>query len=117
MLAVRLLAAFGTGAMLAAIPAGFAAGSFLEEGRALVDLAWGRVTLLDIELAFLFGWAWIAWRERSVPRAVVWAVLTLVTGSLALFGYLLGASMRHDDVASLLLGPHRPAPPAANHSG
>lgn len=106
---VRLVAAFGTGAMLAAIPAGFAAGAFLEEGGQLIDLAWGRVTLIDIELAFLFGWLWIAWRERSGLRAAAWAVATLVTGSLALFGYLLGASLRTDDPIALLLGPRRVA--------
>lgn len=106
MLLIRLVAAFGMGTMLAAIMAGFAAAPFLEEGGAILDLAWGRVTIIDIELAFLFGWLWIAWRERSVPRALLWAALTLVTGSLALFGYLFGASLRATDPRSLLLGPN-----------
>ena len=104
---IRLVAAFGLGAMLGAILAGFAAAPFLEQGGQLLELAWGRVTLVDLELALVFGWLWIAWREASVPRALLWAVLTLVTGSAALFGYLLGASLRADDVPALLIGPRR----------
>jgi hypothetical protein len=104
---IRLLAAFGLAAMAAAIVGGFAVASFTEDGAAIVELAWGRVTLLDIYLAFLFGWLWIAWRERSAPRAVAWLLATLVTGSLALFGYLLGASLRAQSVTELVVGPNR----------
>jgi predicted membrane-bound dolichyl-phosphate-mannose-protein mannosyltransferase len=104
---VRLLAIAGTAAMASAIVAGFATASFTAEGGELVELAWGRVTLLDIYLAFVFGWLWIAWRERSAPRALGWLVATLVTGSFALFAYLLGASHRADDLTELVVGPHR----------
>lgn len=107
LLGVRLVAAFGLGGMLGAILAGFAAAPFLEQGGQLLDLAWGRVTLVDLELALLLGWLWIAWREASWPRALLWAALTLVTGSTALFGYLLGASLRAEDVPGLLIGPRR----------
>lgn len=107
LLVVRLIAAAGTLAMAVAIVVGFATASFSEDGSALVGLTWGRVTLLDLYLAFLFGWLWIAWRERSVVRATLWAVATIVTGSFALFGYLLGASLRADSVTQLVLGPHR----------
>ena len=104
---IRLVAAFGTAAMTAAIIGAFSVASFTADGSALTELTWGRVTLLDIYLAFVFGWLWIAWRERSAVRAVGWLVATLVTGSLALFGYLLGAAMRADSVDALVLGPHR----------
>jgi hypothetical protein len=110
MLVIRAFAAFGTGAMAAAILAGFTVASFPEEGGALLGLAWGRVTLIDIYLAFGLGWVWIAWRETSPVRAGLWLVATLVTGSLALFAYLLGASMRSDTVSRLVLGPHRSPP-------
>lgn len=110
LIVIRLVAAFGTAAMAAAIIGAFSVASFTEEGGVLAGLAWGRVTLLDIYLAFVFGWLWIAWRERSVPRAAAWLLATLVTGSLALFGYLLGAAMRADTVDRLVLGPHRSSP-------
>jgi hypothetical protein len=106
---IRLLAAFGTAAMAAAIVGAFSVAAFTEQGGILAGLAWGRVTLVDIYLAFVFGWLWIAWRERSPLRAVGWLLATLVTGSLALFGYLLGAAMRADSVDALVLGPHRTA--------
>jgi hypothetical protein len=104
---IRLLAAFGLAAMTAAIVGGLAVASFTEDGGAILELAWGRVTLLDIYLAFLFGWLWIAWRERSALRAGAWLLATLVTGSLALFAYLLGASLRAHSVTELVVGPAR----------
>jgi hypothetical protein len=107
MLAIRLLAAVGTLVMAAAIVLGFATASFTEDGAVLVGLVWGRVTLIDIYLAFLFGWLWIAWRERSPGRAAAWFVATAITGSLALFGYLLLASLRSSTVPELVVGPHR----------
>jgi hypothetical protein len=106
---VRLLAAAAFGAMIAAIAGGFSEASFTAEGGDLLALTWGRVTLVDIYLAFALGWAWIAWRERSPARAAAWGVATLMTGSLALFGYLLGAAMRAPDPEALVLGPRRTA--------
>lgn len=109
-LIIRLLAAVGCAGMTAAIVAGFATASFTEEGGTIVELAWGRVTLVDIYLAFLFGWLWIAWRERSASRAALWGLATIVTGSVALFGYLLGASLRARTTTELVLGPRRHPP-------
>jgi hypothetical protein len=106
-LAVRLLAAVGTLVMAVAIVVGFTTASFPEDGAVIVGLVWGRVTLIDIYLAFLFGWLWIAWRERSAGRAAAWFVATAVTGSLALFGYLLLASLRSETIPDLVVGPHR----------
>jgi hypothetical protein len=106
-LAIRLLAAAGTLAMAVAIVVGFTTASFTEDGAAIVGLVWGRVTLLDIYLAFLFGWLWIAWRERSAGRAAIWFVATAITGSFALFGYLLQASLRADTIPEVVVGPHR----------
>jgi hypothetical protein len=110
LIVIRLLAAFGTGAMAAAILAALSVTPLVDDGGALLGLTWGRVTLIDIYLAFVFGWLWVAWRERSTRRSLLWLVAILVTGSLALFGYLLGASMRASTVDELVLGPRRAAP-------
>ena len=107
LLAIRLIAAIGVAAMTSLIVAGFSLASFTDQGGAIIALTWGRVTLIDIYLAFLFGWLWIAWRERSAVRAAVWALATVITGSLALFGYLLGAALRARTTTELVLGPHR----------
>lgn len=93
--------------MVAAILAGFANGAFAAEGRELLSLAWGRVTLVDLYLAFGAVWAWIAWREAHVGRAALWAVLVATTGSVAIWGYVALAAARADSFPSLLLGPHR----------
>jgi len=107
---VRLVAAAACAMMTSTIVAAFSVASFTEEGGLLLELAWGRVTLIDIYLAFLLGWLWIAWRERSPLRAALWAVATVVTGSVALFAYLLGASLRARTSTELVLGPHRGQP-------
>ncbi|MFU8840201.1 MAG: hypothetical protein ACNA8R_05715 [Nitriliruptoraceae bacterium] len=106
-IAIRVVAAAGCAMMTSTIVAAFSVASFTEEGGLLLELAWGRVTLIDIYLAFLFGWLWIAWRERSPRRAALWAVATVVTGSVALFAYLLGASLRARTSTEVVLGPHR----------
>jgi hypothetical protein len=111
LIVIRLLAAAGTLAMAVAIVVGFRTASFTDDGAILVGLTWGRVTLLDIYLAFLFGWLWIAYRERSAARAGAWLVATVVTGSLALFGYLLLASLKADDLDELVVGPRRSTTP------
>lgn len=110
LVAIRIISAIGVAVMTGAIVGGFSVASFTEDGATLLGLTWGRITLIDIYLAFLFGWLWIAWRERSPLRAALWGVATVITGSLALFGYLLGASLRADDTTMLILGPHRTSP-------
>lgn len=107
MFAIRLFAGFTVGAMLAVIAAAFATASFAGDGAVLLDLAWGRVTLVDLYLAFGVLWLWIAFRERSVPRAAAWLLATVTTGSLAIGLYLLWASIRAADPVELILGRDR----------
>jgi hypothetical protein len=105
---VRVLAPLGAVALVAAIAAAFARGAPLgAEGAQIATFAWGVVTFVDLGLALVLGWAWIAWREASPARAVLWLVLTTVTGSIALLGYLAGAAWRAHDLADVLVGPHR----------
>ncbi|MBY5164401.1 DUF1475 family protein [Salsipaludibacter albus] len=104
---VRGFAAVATLTMLAVIVWGLVTGDFTGEGAELLGLVWGRVTLVDLYLAFTAVWAWIAWREGSVGRAVLWAVLVAVLGSLAIWGYVWWAARGATDVQELLVGPHR----------
>ncbi len=104
---VRGAAALATLAMAAVIVWGLVAGDFGADGAALLGLVWGRVTMVDLYLAFAAVWAWIAWREASPVRAVLWAVLVAGLGSLAIWGYVWWAARDADDVAGLLLGPRR----------
>lgn len=101
---MRTVGLVGVMAMAAALVYGFAAGGFFEEGRALFDLAWGRVTLVDLYTGlFLFG-AWIWWRERSAVRALPWLAGLIVLGSLAAAAYVLVAALRAHTVEEALTG-------------
>ena len=105
---LRVAAPLGALPLVAAIVAAFAEGASLgAEGARIATFAWGVVTFVDLGLALVLGWAWIAWREASPVRALLWLVLTTVTGSIALLGYLAGAAWRASDLAEVLVGPHR----------
>lgn len=101
---IRLVAVVAAVTMAATIVWGFATGDFGTEGAALLDLAWGRVTLVDLYLAFGAVWAWIAWRERSAGAAVLWAVVIAGLGALGIWGYIAWRAWDADDMAHLLLG-------------
>ncbi|HEV7666973.1 MAG TPA: DUF1475 family protein [Thermoanaerobaculia bacterium] len=55
---------------------------------------WGRATLFDTYFAFLAVWVWIAWRERTPLRSVVWLVLLFALGNIAIALYFLAALLR-----------------------
>jgi hypothetical protein len=105
---LRVVAPLGALPLVAAIAVAFAQGAPLgAEGARIATFAWGVVTFVDLGLALVLGWAWIAWREASPVRALLWLLLTTVTGSIALLGYLAGAAWRASDLAEVLVGPHR----------
>jgi hypothetical protein len=83
---------------LASAPEGAAA--------ALFDNVWGVATVIDLYLALLATWVWIAWRERSAGTATLWAVLLVVTGSVALWVYVAWRAAGANDMQELLLGKH-----------
>lgn len=92
--------------MIVTIGAGVVAGGFAEEGRQILDLAWGRVTLVDLYVGLLLFAGWIALRERS-PVVLVWLVSLIFLGNLAAAAYALMASLRSDSPTEFLTG----APP------
>jgi hypothetical protein len=105
---VRLAAPLGMLPLILAIAAAFAEGAPLgAQGAEIATFAWGVVTFVDLGLALVLGWAWIAWREASPARAALWLVLTTLTGSIALLGYLAGAAWRSRRMSELLIGPRR----------
>jgi Na+/H+ antiporter NhaC len=102
---VRVIAPLGALAMFATIVVALGTGESLgAQGAEIGALVWGRVTFVDLGLALVFGWLWIAWRERRVVPALVWLVLTAVTGSGALLLYVSIAAWRAHDLAAVLVG-------------
>lgn len=99
---MRTVGLVGVMAMAAALVYGFTAGEFGAEGRALLDLAWGRVTLVDLYTGLFLIGAWIWWRERSAARALPWLAGLIVLGSLAAAVYVLVAARRVGTVEEAL---------------
>jgi hypothetical protein len=105
---LRVLAPLGTAVMLVTIVNALTTGASLaEEGAVIGAFVWGRVTFVDLGLALVAGWLWIAWREASVLRASIWFVLTAITGSGALLAYVSVAAWRASDLREVLIGPRR----------
>jgi hypothetical protein len=79
----------------------------ISANRLLWPDPWYRVLLADAYCGFLWFWLWVAWREQSVLRGVVWFLLIMGLGNLATAVYLLLQLRRWrpvQGVAGLLLG-------------
>lgn len=76
----KSIALLGLVAMTVALIYGFTAGDFFEEGRQLLSMPWGIVSLVDLYVGFVLFSAWIIYRERSPARSAVWVVLVMILG-------------------------------------
>ena len=76
----KLIAFLGLLAMTAVLVYGFVVGDFAEEGKQLLSMPWGIVSLVDLYVGFVLFSGWIIYREKSVLRSVVWVVLMMVLG-------------------------------------
>jgi len=105
---LRVLAPLGALIMGVTIVLALASGAPLgAEGAEIGAFVWGRVTFVDLGLALVLGWLWIAWREASSARALVWLLATAVTGSGALLVYVAMAAWRAEGMHDVLVGPRR----------
>ncbi len=100
---IRVSTGLLTGLMAATIAYGFAAGSFGDEGRTILDLAWGRVTLIDLYVGLVLFGGWILMRERSW-RAAPWLIALVFLGNLATALYAFVAAIRADSPTEFLTG-------------
>ncbi|MBT8216165.1 MAG: hypothetical protein HKN74_03200 [Acidimicrobiia bacterium] len=89
--------------MAAAIGYGFVAGDFGSEGSTILELAWGRVTLIDLYVGLGLFAAWVLLRDGP-RRAIPWLVGFVVLGNLATALYAFGAARRAGSVEEFLLG-------------
>lgn len=85
------------------VVAGLLAGTFASEGRQIVELGWGRITLVDIYLAFALPALWAFLRE-SVPRAIGITLGIVVLGSVVIWAYVAVAAWTSTDRRELVLG-------------
>lgn len=113
MRALRVTTGLLTAVMAATIAYGMAAGSFSDEGSTILDLAWGRVTLIDLYVGLALFGGWIVLRERSW-RAVPWLVALVFLGNLASALYAFLAAMQADSTGEFLTGRAAPADETSN---
>ncbi len=76
----KTLAWLGLAAMTTALIYGFTVGNFSADGGEILANPWGIVSMVDLYTGFTLFSIWIAYREKSVWRAVIWVVLMMVLG-------------------------------------
>jgi hypothetical protein len=76
----KVIALLGLLVMTAVLIYGFTAGDFAEEGKQLLSMPWGVVSLVDLYVGFVLFSGWIVYREKSAVRSIVWVVLMMVLG-------------------------------------
>lgn len=89
--AIKTLSIVGILAMLGGIVATIASGTFGEDA-ATFGTPLGITSLIDLYLGLLLIWAWVAYRERNLPRALFWLVLFIPLGNLGSAIYVLIAA-------------------------
>ena len=77
---VRVIALLGFIAMTFGITYAFVAGDFSMEGKQLLSMPWGIVSLVDLYVGFTLFSGWIVYREKSTVRSVMWVILMMVMG-------------------------------------
>ena len=76
-------------AMASVLMYGFTVGDFGGEGKALLSMPWGIVSLVDVYIGFILFSGWIVFREKSVLRSTVWITLVMILGNLTASLYVL----------------------------
>jgi len=92
MKAIKILAVMGIIAMSLVLVYGFTKGDFFNEGSRLLAMPWGIVSMVDLYTGFILFSGWIIFREKSLPRSVVWVFFMMVLGFFTASVYVLIAA-------------------------
>ncbi len=68
---------------------GFIKGNFREEGKNIVSMPWGIVSLVDVYVGFTLFCGWIVYREKSLVRSTPWVLSTMILGNFTASLYTL----------------------------
>ena len=109
---LAIMASLGALAMTVILVYALVEGSFVGEGRQLLAMPWGSVSLVDLYVGFLLFAAWILYREGITLPSVLWIVAVMTLGSLAICVYVLVCvRTSKGDCQSFFMGRHvRPSP-------
>lgn len=68
--------------MLGMLIYGFTIGNFAGEGKILLGMPWGQISLIDIYIQFIIICSWIFYREDNLGKSIIWIILVLTLGSM-----------------------------------
>jgi len=63
--------------------------NLMKEWNFLSSIPWMKATLWDFYGNVLVIYVWLCYKEKSIFKSVVWAVLFFCLGSIASIGYLI----------------------------
>jgi hypothetical protein len=86
---IKAVAWIGAIAMGGILVYGFTVGDFAGEGKELLSMPWGIVSMVDLYVGFFLFASWIIFREKSRFQAGVWVILMMVLGSFTASVYIL----------------------------
>jgi hypothetical protein len=92
----KLVALLGLLAMTGVLIYGFAVGDFGGEGKVLLSMPWGIVSMVDLYVGFTLFSCWIIYREKFLIRSVVWVILMMIFGFFTASLYVLIALQTSD---------------------
>lgn len=84
---IKYLFLLGAIIMALSIIYGFVIGDFTGEGKVLLDLIWGKITMIDIYIAFLTFAGWMFYREGFNLKSIIIFLGILVLGSFTICFY------------------------------
>lgn len=61
----------------------------VEAGRDLISDRWFQATLCDAYFGFITFYVWVAYKERSMGSKILWFVLVMCFGNIAMAIYML----------------------------
>lgn len=106
MIGIRITTVALTAVMFIAIGVSAATGDLSGEGSQILDLAWGRMSLIDLYVGVALIWGWVILREAKLWVAFAWLGVFIVLGHGGTALYAAVASFATTDVRTFLLG-HR----------
>ena len=78
----KIISFIGFLVMLSMLIYGFTIGSFTCEGKILLGMPWGQISLVDIYIEFIIVSAWVVHRENNAIKSLIWVLLILTFGSM-----------------------------------
>jgi hypothetical protein len=92
----KWISGLGVLAMTLILIYGFTVGNFTEDGGEILQNPWGLVSMVDLYVGFILFSGWIAYREESIIKTIIWILFMMVlgffTGSLYTFLALMNSS-------------------------